>query len=88
MCSIGIPLIFTQIISMNGLSAFEYGLYMFIYIFFFLLDDIIVFALAMRTKKIVAISTKYSKYSHLLAGILMILIGILLVIKPELLMFS
>ena len=88
MCSIGIPLIFTQIISMNDLSTFEYGLYIFIYIFFFLLDDIIVFALAMRTKKIVAISTKYSKYSHLLAGILMILIGILLVIKPELLMFS
>ncbi|MBR2603650.1 MAG: hypothetical protein IKE10_01305 [Bacilli bacterium] len=88
MCSIGIPMIFTQILSMNDLSTFRYMIYMLIYIFFFLIDDIIIFAISMKTLKVTGISTKYTKYSHLIGGILMIIIGILLLLKPELLMFN
>ena len=88
MCSIGIPMIFTQILSMNDLSTFRYMIYMLIYIFFFLIDDIIIFAISMNTLKVTGISTKYTKYSHLIGGILMIIIGILLLLKPELLMFN
>ena len=88
MCSIGIPLLFTQVLAMNNLSTIEYGIYMFIYILFFLIDDIVIFFIAMKTSKIAAISTKYTKYSHLIGGIVMLVIGILLIIKPELLMFN
>ena len=88
MCSIGIPLIFTQILSMNDLSTVRYMTYMLIYIFFFLIDDILIFIISMKTLKITGISTKYTKYSHLIGGIIMILIGVLLLIKPELLMFN
>ena len=88
MCSIGIPLIFTEILSLNNLSRFSYIIYMLIYIFFFLLDDILIFTISMKTFKVTGISTKYSKYSHLVGGIIMILIGILLLIKPEILMFN
>ena len=88
MCSIGIPLIFTQILSMNDLSGFKYMIYMLIYIFFFLLDDIVIFTISMKTLRVTGISTKYTKYSHLVGGIIMILIGILLLLKPELLMFN
>ena len=88
MCSIGIPMIFTQILSMNNLSMFRYIIYMLIYVFFFLLDDIVIFAISMKTLKATGISTKYTKYSHLVGGILMVLIGILLLLKPELLMFN
>lgn len=88
MCSIGLPLLFTQILAMNNLSTGSYALYMFIYIFFFLIDDIIVFIIAMTTLKVTGISTKYNKYSHLFAGIIIILIGLLLLIKPSILMFN
>ena len=88
MCSIGLPLIFTQILAMNNLSFGGYALYMFLYILFFLLDDIIIFIIAMTTFKVTGISTKYSKYSHLIAGIITILIGLLLLLKPSLLMFN
>jgi hypothetical protein len=88
MCSIGLPMIFTQVLSMNDLSTFKYVLYMFIYIFCFLLDDIIVFTISMITLKATGISTKYTKYSHLIGGLIMILIGILLIVKPEILMFN
>ncbi len=88
MCSVGIPLLFTQILAMNNLSAGSYALYMFIYIFFFLIDDIVIFALAMITHKVTGISTKYNKYSHLIAGIIILLIGLLLLINPSILMFN
>ena len=88
MCSIGIPLLFTQILAMNNLSAGSYALYMFLYILFFLLDDIIVFVVSMVTLKVTGITTKYTKYSHLVGGIIMLLIGLLLIIKPDLLMFN
>ena len=88
MCSIGIPLLFTQILAMNNLSTFSYMMYMFIYIFFFLIDDIVIFIISMVTLKVTGLSTKYTKYSHLIGGIIMLIIGLLLIIKPELLMFN
>ena len=88
MCSIGLPLMFTQILSMNNLSLAEYCLYMFIYIFFFLIDDIVIFLIAVFTYKIAGISTKLTKYSHLLAGIILLLIGIIMLINPSLLTFG
>lgn len=88
MCSIGIPLLFTQILAMNNLSTFGYMIYMFIYIFFFLIDDIVIFVISMVTLKVTGLSTKYTKYSHLIGGIIMLIIGLLLIIKPELLMFN
>lgn len=88
MCSIGIPLLFTQILAMNNLNTFSYMIYMFIYIFFFLIDDIVIFVISMVTLKVTGLSTKYTKYSHLVGGIIMLIIGLLLIIKPELLMFN
>ena len=88
MCSIGLPLLFTQILAMNDLSTASYMLYMFIYTLFFLIDDIIVFTVSMITLKVTGITTKYTKYSHLIGGIIMLTIGILLIIKPEILMFN
>ena len=88
MCSIGIPLLFTQILAMNDLSTFNYMIYMLIYILFFLIDDIIVFVISMITLKVTGVSTKYTKYSHLIGGIIMLVIGLLLIIKPEILMFN
>lgn len=87
-CSAGLPLLFTQILSFNHLSGFEYGLYIFMYILFFMLDDIIIFLIAMVSMKITGISNKYTKYSHLIGGIIMFLIGILLLFKPSILMFN
>lgn len=87
-CSAGLPVIFTQVLAMNNLSKGMYALYIFLYILFFMLDDLIVFTVAVKTMELTGISTKYSKYSHLIGGIIMLLIGILLVVKPEWLMFN
>ena len=87
-CSAGLPLVFTELLALNNISDSMKFFYTFIYIVFFLLDDLIVFFIAMFTMKITGISTKYNKYSHLIGGIIMLLIGILLIFKPEWLMFQ
>lgn len=88
MCSLGLPLLFTSILSMNELTKIEYFIYIIIYIIFFMIDDFIIFFIAMKSSKITAISNKYTKYSHLVGGIIMLVIGILLIFKPEWLMFN
>lgn len=87
-CSAGFPAIFIEILNINNFSTLQDTLYILIYILFFLLDDLVIFVIAMTTLKLTGISTKYNRASHLVGGILMIIMGILLIIKPEWLMFN
>lgn len=87
-CSAGLPVMFTQILAMNKLPKTLYVIYLLLYILFFMIDDIVIFAIAMKTLKIKAISNKYTKYSHLIGGIIMFIIGILMIAAPKILMFN
>ena len=87
-CSAGLPVLFTQVLALNNLAVWQYYSYMLIYIFFFMLDDLIVFFIAMITLQLTGITTKYTRFSHLIGGIIMLIVGILLILKPELLMFG
>ena len=87
-CSAGLPVMFTQILSMNNLSIIEHIVYITLYMFFFLIDDLIVFFIAMRTMELTGFSTKYGKLAKLIGGILLLLIGVLMIFKPAWLMFN
>ncbi len=87
-CSAGLPLIFTEVLALNNVSMSMRFVYTLLYILFFLIDDFIIFFIAMFTMKVTGISTKYNKYSHLIGGIIMLIVGILLLVKPEWLMFQ
>ncbi|MGB9726689.1 MAG: hypothetical protein ACPLXB_01170 [Minisyncoccia bacterium] len=87
-CSAGFPVIFTQLLALSNLTKWQYYLYMLLYIFVFMLDDLIVFIGAILTLRVTGITNKYSHLSRLIGGILMLLIGLLLIFKPELLMFG
>jgi len=87
-CSAGLPAIYTKILSQAHLPAWHYYLYLIFYIFIFMLDDLIIFFTAMLTFQAVGVESKYSRFSHLIGGILMLIIGILMLFKPEWLMFG
>lgn len=87
-CSAGLPVLFTNILAINNLDQTVSIIYILIYVFFFMLDDLIVFAIAMFTLQVTGVTTKYTKYTHLIGGIIMLLIGLLLIIKPEWIMFN
>lgn len=87
-CSAGLPAVYTQVLALSDLAKWQYYLYILFYIFFFMLDDLFVFFIAMITLQMTGITTKYSRWSHLIGGILMLVIGLLLIFKPEWLMFG
>ena len=87
-CSAGLPIVFSELLVLNHTSSMMRFFYTILYVFFFLIDDLIVFFIAMFTMKVTGISTKYNKYSHLIGGVIMVLIGILLIVKPGWLMFQ
>ena len=87
-CSAGLPLVFTELLALNNVSDFMKIIYTLLYVLFFLIDDLVIFIIAMVTMEITGISTKYNKYSHLLGGIIMLVMGLLLIFKPEWLMFQ
>ena len=87
-CSLGFPTIFLEILSINNINGFLKITYLLIYIFFYLIDDIVVLFLSIKAFEAKGISTKYNKYVHLIGGIIMVLMGILLIFKPEWIMFN
>lgn len=87
-CSAGLPAVFTQVLALSDLATWQYYGYILLYIFFFMIDDLFVFFVAMKTLQATGITTKYARFSHLIGGILMLIIGLLLILKPEWLMFG
>ncbi len=86
-CSAGLPAVYTQILTLSDLNVWQYYGYLFLYILIFMLDDLVVFFVAMITLQMTGISSKYSRISRLVGGIIMLILGILLIFKPEWLMF-
>jgi len=87
-CSAGLPAIYTKTLTLSQLPVWQYYAYLLLYIFIFLLDDLFVFIGAMLALQAVGIQGKYARYSHLVGGVLMVLIGILMIFKPEVLMLG
>ncbi len=87
-CSAGLPAVYTQILALNNLPTLQYYAYLLLYAFVYILPSLFVFFVAMLTLQMTGLSTKYGRLSHLIGGLLMLVIGLLMIFKPELLMFG
>jgi len=87
-CSAGLPAIYTRILTLSQISTLSYYLYLLLYTFIFMLDDLIVFSLAVITLSRIGFTEKYNYWATLIGGLLIFVLGILLIFKPELLMFG
>ena len=87
-CSLGFPLVFNEILTVNSISGFTRIIYLLIYIFFYMIDDIVVFTISMVTLEATGITNKYNKLCTLISAIIMIVMGLLLLIKPDWIMFN
>lgn len=86
-CSIGIPQAFTKIIEMNDLSFWQTQGYMADYILFYMVDDFLVFGLALWGFEKLHLTQTYARWSNLIGGILMLILGYLLIFHPAVLRF-
>jgi len=87
-CSSGFPAIYTRILALNTVGKLSYHLYLLLYTFVFMLDDLIIFSLAIITLSKIGFTEKYNYWATLIGGLLMLILGILLIFQPELLIFG
>lgn len=87
-CSAGLPAVYTQVLAMQNITGISRYLYLLLYDFFYMLDDLIVFGVAVFALSKVGFTDKYNRWSMLVGGILILILGILLIFRPELLIFS
>jgi len=86
-CSFGFPLAFTKNLVASGISGLKYYFYIFVYVLFYMLDDFLIFLIALWTLKITNVSEKYLKVIKLISAIVLLLLGLIMLIKPGLLVF-
>jgi glutaredoxin/uncharacterized protein (UPF0333 family) len=85
-CSIGIPQAYTKILEINMLTFVERQWYILVYTIGYMVDDFIVFGLAIwGYGKLQSHGGKYAQLSLLIGGLLMLLLGGVLVLNPSLL---
>lgn len=82
-CSIGIPQAFTKIIELNNLGFWQTQGLMLNYIFFYMIDDFLVFGIALWGFEKLYLTERYAKWSNLLGGVLMLILGALLIFAPQ-----
>ena len=87
-CSLGFPMIFTEILTLNNVDGIIRIVYLLIYIFFYMIDDMAVFTISMITLEATGITNKYNKLCTLVSAIIMMIMGILLLVKPDWLMLN
>lgn len=86
-CSLGFPLAYTKVLTSYNLSTLQYYFYLLVYVIFYMLDDFVIFIIAVITMRITKVSDKYLKAIKLISGIVLLVLGLLMLFKPELLSF-
>lgn len=88
-CSVGIPQTFTKVLDLNYLTWAGKQFYNAIYIVMYMIDDLVIFAIALYSFDRIGLTThKYTRASHLIGGTLMVVLGLILLIDPTLLVFG
>ena len=83
-CSAAVPAVFTQVLSLAGLSTFQYYGYILLYVFFFMLNNLVIFgaaAFALTSN----LGVRYAKYARPIGAAILIILGALLLFAPDLL---
>jgi hypothetical protein len=78
LCTIGLPAIYTRILTLQSLPAIQYYLYLIFYGFFYMLLNLIIYGIAIATFSLTSISPKYQRYLNLAGAIILIILGVYL----------
>jgi hypothetical protein len=76
-CSAAVPAVFTQVLSLAGLSTLQYYSYILLYVLFFMLDDLVIFGTAAFALTS-SLGDRYAKYSRPIGATILIILGLLL----------
>ncbi len=87
-CSAGIPAVYTQVLALTPLPAWQHYGYLLLYILVFMLDDVALFAIAATTLQLTGFGARYARASRLIGAVALAAIGLLLLFRPQWLSFG
>ena len=88
LCSAGIPAVFAQVLALSALEPWQYFAYLVLYVAVFMLDDLLVLVVALKTLEVSGLTTRYARWSNAFGGVALLAIGALLIFRPEWLAFG
>lgn len=85
LCTAGLPAAYTRILSAQALPLMIHHAYLGIYVLFYMFDELALLAVSVVTLKALRLSTWYGRLAKLISGTLMLALGLILLIEPEML---
>ncbi|HAU39552.1 MAG: glutaredoxin [Candidatus Peregrinibacteria bacterium GW2011_GWF2_43_17] len=82
-CSIGIPQAFTKVLDLNNLGFVLRQIYIMTYTLFYMMDDFLVFGIALFSFQFLGLTTKYTRYCLIIGGTIMLVLGYFFIFAPE-----
>lgn len=83
LCTAGFPALYTQILTMQQLPAWEYYGYLVLYNLAYVLDDSLMLAIAVVTLSRRKLQERAGRWLKLTGGAVMLSLGVVLILKPE-----
>ena len=87
-CTIGLPAIYTRVLSIQNVSTLKKYFYMALYNVYYVVPLAIIVLVFVVTMGKHRFEEKHAKKLKLVSGLLMLTLGLILIIKPDLLVFS
>ena len=87
-CTIGLPAIYTRVLSIQHISTFKRYFFMALYNVYYVIPLAIIVLIFVITMGKHRFEEKHAKKLKLVSGALMLALGLILIIKPDLLVFS
>ncbi|MEO8327160.1 MAG: NrdH-redoxin [Nitrospirota bacterium] len=82
-CTAGFPALFTQVLSQQGLTTFEYYGYLGLYNLAYIADDVVMVTIAVVTLSHHKLQEREGRWLKLISGLVMLGLGVLLLFAPE-----
>ncbi len=84
-CTAGFPVLWTNMISAQGVSTGEFILLLLVYMFIYQIDELVIFFAAVFTLKATRMEEKHGRILKLIGGTLMLTLAGVMIINPNLL---
>jgi cytochrome c biogenesis protein CcdA/glutaredoxin len=81
-CSVGIPQAFTKLLEMSSVGFAGKQFYISIYTLFYMVDDFVVFGIALYAFQYLGLTTKYTRYCLIIGGSIMLVLGYFFLFNP------
>jgi cytochrome c biogenesis protein CcdA/glutaredoxin len=82
-CTAGFPVIWGQLILHNNVEGSHYLSLLVLYIFFYLIDEFVIFGVVVSTLKASQLTEKHGRFLKLISGIIMLFMAIALIFAPQ-----